>query len=178
MPFTPYHLGPGLLIKAVMRGGFSLLVFGWAQVLMDLQPLIALSTGRGAVHGWSHTWLGAAVIGAAAAFSGKYAADLALRIVQPRPRVSVRWRVAWVSAAIGTLSHVALDSMMHSDLHPFAPFSDAQPWLGAVSVHAIYLGCVYAGVIGAAVYLGSVAWSRTRAAKTVLPARPDDAGES
>lgn len=40
-------MGPGLLIKALLQGSFSLLVFGWAQIVMDLQPLLVLLTGEG-----------------------------------------------------------------------------------------------------------------------------------
>lgn len=29
MPFTPFHMGPGLLVKALLQGSFSLMVFGW-----------------------------------------------------------------------------------------------------------------------------------------------------
>jgi hypothetical protein len=39
MPFTPLHMGPGIAIKAIARRRFSLMVFGWSQILMDLQPL-------------------------------------------------------------------------------------------------------------------------------------------
>ena len=46
MPFTPLHMGPGLAVKAVMQRKFSLLVFGWSQVVIDLQPLLAMTTGR------------------------------------------------------------------------------------------------------------------------------------
>ena len=63
MPITPLHMGPGLLIKSVFRGAFSLTVFGWSQVLMDLQPLVVILTGRGRTHGITHTFVGAAVLG-------------------------------------------------------------------------------------------------------------------
>jgi len=46
MPFTPFHLGPGIAIKAVMQGSFSLMVFGWAQIVMDVQPLVVMITGQ------------------------------------------------------------------------------------------------------------------------------------
>ena len=46
MPFTPLHMGPGVLVKAVFQGGFSLMVFGWAQIVMDIQPLVVLLTVR------------------------------------------------------------------------------------------------------------------------------------
>lgn len=42
MPFTPIHMGPGILIKSLLQGSFSLMVFGWTQIVMDIQPLIVL----------------------------------------------------------------------------------------------------------------------------------------
>ena len=62
MPFTPFHMGPGILIKALLQGSFSLMVFGWAQILMDIQPLVALITSKGQLHGFSHTYIGASLI--------------------------------------------------------------------------------------------------------------------
>ncbi len=59
MPFTPLHMGPGLLIKAALQGSFSLMVFGWAQILMDLQPLFVMWSGAGRLHGFYHTYFGA-----------------------------------------------------------------------------------------------------------------------
>ncbi len=43
MPFTPYHLGPGLLLKSVLSHRFSLMVFACSQFLLDLEPLFYLS---------------------------------------------------------------------------------------------------------------------------------------
>lgn len=40
-------MGPGVLVKALLQGGFSLMVFGWAQVVMDVQPLLMIVTGDG-----------------------------------------------------------------------------------------------------------------------------------
>ena len=45
VPFTPFHMGSGIAIKAVLQGSFSLLVFGWTQIVMDIQPLIVLLSG-------------------------------------------------------------------------------------------------------------------------------------
>jgi len=58
MPFTPFHMGPGILFKALLQGSFSLMVFGWAQIIMDIQPLIVLITGKGHLHGFTHTYIG------------------------------------------------------------------------------------------------------------------------
>ena len=80
MPFTPLHMGPGLAVKAVMQRKFSLLVFGWSQVVIDLQPLLAMTTGRVELHGFSHTLLGATLIGLLL----KLVSDLTYMLVDPR----------------------------------------------------------------------------------------------
>ena len=35
MPFTPFHMGPGIAIKVLLKGCFSLMVFGWAQKIIQ-----------------------------------------------------------------------------------------------------------------------------------------------
>ncbi len=166
MPVTPLHMGPGLLLKALMRGAFSLIIFGYAQVLIDLQPLVALTTGRGELHGWTHTWVGAVAIGSFAAVTGRPLTNAALRILRggARSRLTVSWPVALGSGLIGTLSHVALDSLIYRDMHALWPWSPAQPWLGAATSAQVYAGCFASGVIGAALYLG-VNWRRDRRSK-------------
>ena len=163
MPVTPVHMGPGLLLKAVMRGAFSLIVFGYAQVLIDLQPLAALITGRGVLHGWTHTWLGAVVIGCFAAATGRPLTNAALRLVRggARSRLTVSWPVALTSGLIGTLSHVALDSLIYPDMHALWPWSQAQPWLGAATSGQVYGACFAGGVLGAVLYIG-LNWRRAR----------------
>ena len=47
-------------------------------------------------------------------------------------------------------SHVAIDSIMHGDMEPFAPFSSATPWLLVVSVETLQWLCVAAGIAGVA----------------------------
>lgn len=37
---------------------------------------------------------------------------------------------------------------MHADMHPLAPLTSANPLLGAVSLEALHLGLVAAGVVG------------------------------
>jgi hypothetical protein len=48
---------------------------------------------------------------------------------------------------------------MHSDMRPFAPFSDARPWLSAISIEQLHLLCVAAGAAGVAV-LVLLRWRR------------------
>lgn len=63
MPFTPFHMGPGLAVKALGGRHFSVLVFGIAQVAMDIEPGIGMLRGADVLHGWTHSYAGATVIG-------------------------------------------------------------------------------------------------------------------
>ena len=161
VPFTPFHMGPGILVKAILQGSFSLMVFGWAQIVMDIQPLFVLLTGEGHLHGFSHTYIGATLLAIFAAVTGKYLSQLGLWILQLRPSiyVGIPWWIAFLSAFIGCFSHVFIDSIMHSDLAPFSPLSSGNPFLGWLSVAALHKACVYSSLVGAAIYY-SVLWHR------------------
>lgn len=154
MPFTPFHMGPGIFIKALLGSGFSLMVFGWAQVVMDIQPLIALLSGEGHLHGFTHTYLGAALIAMFSAATGKYLAQFGLWVLQiiPIRLVPIPWWVVCISAFIGTFSHVFLDSIMHSDVQPFYPFTLHNGFLGLISAQLLHQLCLYSGLIGACIY--------------------------
>lgn len=155
MPLTPYHLGPGVAIKAAARSRLSLIVFGWTQVLMDIQPLVVMLTGEGRLHGFSHTLLGATGIGAVAAATGKVALDATSDLVPRRMRGALRtgWAVALGSGLLGAYTHLALDSVMHSDVRPLFPASDANPLLGVVSLGGLHLALVVSGALGALIYV-------------------------
>ncbi len=155
MPFTPIHMGPGILIKACLQGSFSLMVFGWAQIVMDLQPLFVLITGEGQLHGFSHTFIGASLIGVISALTGKYFSEfglLVLDISKKENPINIVWWVAFASAFIGTFSHVVLDGIMHSDLEPFYPFISDNHFLGLLSVSNLHKLCIYSGLLGAVLY--------------------------
>ncbi len=154
MPFTPVHMGPGILIKAILQSSFSLMVFGWAQIVMDIQPLIVMITGKGQLHGFTHTYVGAILIAVISALTGKYLSELGLKILgiakgQP---VTIAWGVAFLSAFIGSFSHVLLDSIMHTDVQPFYPITPMNNFHGFISIEALHKFCLYTGFAGAAVY--------------------------
>jgi len=154
MPFTPFHMGPGIAIKVLLQGSFSLMVFGWAQIVMDIQPLIVLLSGEGHLHGFSHTYIGGTLIAVFSALSGKYLSELGLFIlgVNREQQVKISWWVAFLSAFIGTFSHVLLDSIMHADVEPFSPFTSHNSFLGLITVSALHKLCLYAGAAGGVLY--------------------------
>ncbi len=158
MPFTPIHMGPGIFIKAILQGSFSLMIFGWAQIIMDIQPLIVLLSGNGHLHGFSHTYIGATLLAFFSALSGKPLSELGLKIlgISKQKIISISWLVAISSAFIGTYSHVLLDSMMHFDLQPFYPLHTVNDLQGIFSIKALHQFCLYSGILGAIIYYGIV----------------------
>ncbi|MFD2231295.1 metal-dependent hydrolase [Alkalimarinus sediminis] len=154
MPFTPIHMGPGILIKAILQSSFSLMVFGWTQIVMDIQPLIVLITGEGHLHGFTHTYFGATLLAFFSALTGKYLSELGLKIlgIDKYQSISIAWRVAFLSAFIGSFSHVFLDSIMHTDVEPFYPITLTNDFLGMVSITMLHKLCMYSGGVGALIY--------------------------
>jgi membrane-bound metal-dependent hydrolase YbcI (DUF457 family) len=150
-------MGPGILIKSLLQGSFSLMVFGWTQIVMDIQPLIVLISGEGHLHGFTHTYVGAILIAIFAALTGKYLTEFGLktlRISKSESPISIVWWVVFLSAFIGSFSHVLLDSIMHSDAEPFFPFTLDNQFLGLIPVSMLHKVCLYSGLVGAAIYYG------------------------
>jgi hypothetical protein len=163
-------MGPGTAIKAVSGKYFSLMVFGFAQIAIDIEPLIRILRGENVVHGITHTYLGAALIGIFSLFVGKVSCEWLLgvwnAIVQFRYlrwlglTPSISWFAAVSGAFIGTFSHVFLDSIIHSDMHPFSPFSAANGLLYLMPVGWVYLLCSFLGVFGLMVIALVAVWNK------------------
>jgi len=163
MPFTPIHMGPGIIIKALLQGSFSLMVFGWTQIVMDIQPLIVLITGEGHLHGFSHTYIGASILAVVSALTGKHLSQIVLVILgisKDKP-INIIWWVAFLSAFIGSYTHVYMDSIMHPDVEPFYPFNLVNEFYGMVSIMTLHKICLYSGLLGAAIYY-AISWHRDK----------------
>jgi hypothetical protein len=160
MPITPFHLGPGGLVKALAPRHFSFTVFAFSQGLIDLEPIGFFFFTGDPVHPYLHTYLGATLVFVISWWAGRPVGEWALRVwnawlseAQARwlayePRISRS--ASGMGACVGAYSHVAIDSIMHGDMEPFAPFSSASPWLLATSVETLQWICVALGVAGVA----------------------------
>jgi hypothetical protein len=107
------------------------------------------------VHRFFHTVIGASLGAALTVVLFLAARALASRI--PLPNV-LGWREltlvpVLLGAAAGTYSHVALDSIMHDDIAPLAPFSDANPLLHLVSLATLHWTCAGLGAVALVVLL-------------------------
>jgi len=155
MPFTPYHIGPGVPIKAILQDRFSLIIFSGAQVVMDLQPLVVMLTGRGEIHGSTHTLLGATALGVLAALALRYPTRWLLNLFRPRtiPKVGIKWKTAFLSALLGTISHAVIDALIYPDVEPFWPFSASNPLRSGITTPQMITFCWLSGVVGLVLYI-------------------------
>ena len=163
LPFTPFHLGAALIVKPVLNRNFSVITFGIAQVAMDIEPGIGMLTGADVLHGPTHTILGALVIACLVMLIAPSICSYLLTkwnkevIHYKLPRLvhsdGVSKTAIVIGAFFGTLSHVALDSLMHHDIKSLLPFSKVNPLLGLVTHDGVYQACAIAGVLGVAAWL-------------------------
>jgi len=160
MPATPFHFGPGLLIKAVAPRQFSMAAYSVAQVVIDIESGYYLLQGGYPVHRQAHTFFMGGLIGLAC---GLIVSRVGVWWARPRDLIpdalaaEYRLPIAVVSGIFGGMFHSLLDGIMHGDMRPFRPFTDANPLYGLVSVRVLYLFCIVTGLVGAALLL---AWER------------------
>jgi membrane-bound metal-dependent hydrolase YbcI (DUF457 family) len=151
-------MGPGLAVKAVCGRYFSLMLFGFSQVAIDIEPLVHIIRDDDVLHGFTHTYLGATLVALVALFAGRPLCQFLLNFWTPDPESRflywlrgpkvISWSAATAGAFVGTYSHVFLDSIMHADMHPLAPLSPANVLLRAISVESLYVVCVLSGLAG------------------------------
>lgn len=157
MPVTPFHFGPGALLKVLVPSGVSWTVFALANVLIDLEPILMFLLTGDPAHPWLHTLSGAVTVATLAATLGCRPCEAMLRVWNSKlsPR-QARWlgvedrisrTAAWAGALLGTFSHLALDAFMHPDVRPLWPLVADNPWRGAVPLDVLHWGCVIAGIL-------------------------------
>ena len=153
MPLTPFHFGPAAFLKALTPRCFSFLTFCYSQVVIDLEVAYHIVARQERLHGIAHTYLGALILGL---FCGVTALPLHALAVRLSPMFAFRTLVlnpltlktALLSAVLGTVSHVVLDSIMHHDMTPFAPFAESNGLLNVLSLQSLHLFCMTTGIVG------------------------------
>ena len=161
MPVTPFHVGPGAMLHALAPRQVSFIGFCGANVLMDVEPLYFMLMREAPLHRFFHTWIGATLIALAVPGIFLLALQLARRLRLPNPLdwQGLGWPQVALGAGAGGWSHILFDSIMHGDMHPFAPFSQANPLLGLVALEALHWFCLLAGAAGLLI-LGLRRWTR------------------
>lgn len=136
-------------MHAVAPKYVSFLAFCAANVVIDFESLYNLVTRQYPVHRFLHTYVGATLAAVVTALLFLGAQRLASRRWLPN---LFKWQELTlvqvvVGAAAGAYSHVVLDSVMHRDMSPLVPFSQANPLLGAVSLGSLHWFCAASAVV-------------------------------
>ena len=158
MPITPFHFGPGILIKSASPRKISWAMFTLANVAIDLEPIVYFVLTGDPAHRHLHTYLGAGLLAVACALLGRRLCEKLLvfwnsRLDQAQTlwlavETSIPLRMALISALLGTWSHVFLDSVMHTDIQPAWPFSHVNPLRWVWPMDFLHIWCVMLGVWG------------------------------
>ncbi len=162
-------MGAALIIKPASGNRFSLLTFAVAQIAMDIEPGVGMLVGSEVLHGPSHTIGGAFLIACLVVLISPWICDQLLRRYNHEViHYKQYWllepefvtRTALVTGAFfGTFSHIVLDSLMHHDIHPLAPFSNANPLIGLIPHDGVYQLCAVLSAVGVVLWLVSK-WAR------------------
>lgn len=161
MPITPFHFGPGAALTALAPRRTSFLAFCATNVAIDVESGINLALHRWPVHAFCHSVVGASLVAAAvvAGFFALRALDARWRLPNPLDWRGLTKSAVAGGAVLGAWTHVLLDSVMHRDIRPLGPWTEANPLLGVVPLGALHLACVGLGVAGAA----GVLWRKRQA---------------
>lgn len=162
MPITPFHFGPGALIKAVAPSAFSWSMFALANILIDLEPITLFFLTGDPAHPWLHTLPGAFAVAVITVLLGRHLCEWMLRTWNRRLNTGWQGRYlaveshialmpAWLGALIGTFSHLLLDSFMHLDVEALWPFVRGNFIQGWVPLDALHELCVASALVAGAI---------------------------
>ena len=154
MPFTPFHFGPGLLIKSVIPNKFSLISFIFVNVVIDFESLYYILTQQYPYHRFFHTYLGVIVpilISLTCLFLFARFPKNTLFLGELPKEFSKTSILTGV--IIGGLSHICLDSIMHDDIRPLDPFSSDNNLHLIVTLNCLHLFCLATGLVGGSIIM-------------------------
>jgi len=163
VPFTPFHLGPGLLFGLLVLSCVDLPTFLVASVVIDIEPLLVLYLNLDyPVHGYLHTFLGGTIVAFLLAFAmSRLRGTLSPLMSFLKLERKTSFRSILLASVFGIYLHILLDSPLYSDIRPFYPI-EANPLLG----HGMFVGfeiytfCVLSLLGGALVCAARLAFAR------------------
>lgn len=162
MPVTPFHFGPGALVKVVVPRAVSWTTFALANVLMDLEPVALFLLTGDPGHPWLHTLVGAGAVAITTALLGRRPCECFLRAWNHR--LYAGWQRQYLAvdphmttmqagagALLGAFSHLLLDSVMHVDVSPLWPLIDGNPIQGWMTVDMLHELCTGSALLAGAI---------------------------
>ena len=152
MPFTPFHLMAGTSVKSFFPQYFSFSIFTLTNVIIDSEVLFYIYTTGIPAHKFFHTFLGASLIAIFVALFCRSLCELSLKFWNIilytkkfslfKVEVKITTFSAWCGAFVGAYSQLLLDSIMHTDMMPFFPFSDLNQFHNIISTNNLHYLCM------------------------------------
>ena len=146
MPFTPFHLGPALVIGIILIYYIDFPTLLVASVILDIEPFLVLLLDLNyPLHGFFHSFLGGTIIILLLSFF-MFKIRPILNPITDFFKIEQKSSFLNILTAsiIGIYSHILLDAPLYSDMQPFFPLN-FNPFLNASGVPeiTIYLFCAY-----------------------------------
>jgi len=165
MPFTPFHLGPGLLVGLLLFNHIDFLTFLVASVIIDVEPFLVITLNmHSPLHGFLHTFLGGALV----AFLLTIVMMKLRNVFSPllsffRLDLKSNLKSIFSASLLGIYLHILLDSRMHLDIRPFYPL-DFNPFLSRSMLIGLEIDmlCIWSFILGIVIYVVRLVWSREK----------------
>jgi len=146
MPFTPFHLGPALVIGIIFIYYLDFPTLLVASVILDIEPFVVLLLDLNyPLHGFFHSFLGGTII----------IFPLSFIMFKIRPFINpitdsfkLEQKSSFLNiltaSIVGIYLHVLLDAPLYSDIQPFFPLN-FNPFLSTsdLAANTIYFFCGY-----------------------------------
>jgi membrane-bound metal-dependent hydrolase YbcI (DUF457 family) len=146
MPFTPFHLGPALLIGIICMYYLDFPTLLVASVILDVEPFLVLLLDLNyPLHGFFHSFLGGTFI----ILPLSYIMLKIRTFINPitdyfKIEQSSSFLNILIASFIGIYLHILLDAPLYSDIQPLFPLNFNPFLISSKSVEkTIYLFCAY-----------------------------------
>ncbi|MHA2393870.1 MAG: hypothetical protein ACXAEX_18215 [Promethearchaeota archaeon] len=138
MPFTPYHVGPALLVALIMYPLLDIPTFIIATLVIDIEPLVNLILGNTRLHGVFHSLtaglISALILAGLMYFLRRYTKPIVIERSLPQ---DPSFRDLLLTSIVGTWFHILLDAFFYSDVSLIYPF-EFNPLLNLLPSSLIY----------------------------------------
>lgn len=154
MPFTPFHLGSGLLIGMLLFPYLDFASIMISSVAVDVEPfLILMLRLRLPLHGFFHSYLGGTMIAVLTAVGLYIMRGLLSRVLGLfRIRQESSFKRILYTSLFGVYFHILLDSFLYGEMNPLYPIT-GNPFLGFLSFSAVYEFCTFSMIFGFILYV-------------------------
>ncbi len=154
MPFTPYHLGPALLVVLSLYPLLDIPAFILATIVLDLEPFFIILTGNNLpLHGRFHSLTLGTIVGLFASLAVILYRRFGKPInIETKLKNESTIKKTILTSIAGVWLHILLDAFLYSDLNLFFPLK-WNPLVGLIQIEIIHKLSIITFFFSIVVYL-------------------------